>query len=86
MTERTPFRKLDRTHHLNKISKRMRMERMLSWGIFFAGLKGKACCEGPFTLNRQQHEKDKQNVVVPPPLEKFLRTPMLGVHYCIPKR
>jgi len=36
---------------------------------------GKALCERPFALHRQQHEKYKQNVNVPP-LEKFMRTPM----------
>ena len=32
--------------------------------------------ERPFALHRQQAEKDKQNVDVAQPLEKFLRTPM----------
>jgi len=36
---------------------------------------GKARCERPFTLHRQQPEKHKQNVDVAP-LEKFMPTPM----------
>jgi len=36
---------------------------------------GKALCERPFALHRQQPEKYKQNVDVAP-LEKFLPTPM----------
>jgi len=36
---------------------------------------GKALCERPFALHRQQPENYKQNVDVAP-LEKFLRTPM----------
>jgi len=37
---------------------------------------GKALCERPFVLHRQQPEKYKQNVDVAPSLEKFLRTPI----------
>ena len=50
------------------------MERVLSWGIFIAVscTKGKTFCERPFTLHRQQPEKDKENFDVTP-LEKFLR-------------
>jgi len=39
------------------------------------GCKGKAFCECPFTLHRQQPEKDKQNFDVAA-LVKFLWTPM----------
>jgi len=38
---------------------------------------GKAFCEGPFTLHRQQLENYMQNVDVAP-LEKCLRTPMIS--------
>jgi len=38
------------------------------------GRKGKAFCEPPFVLHRQQSEKDKPIFDVVP-LEKFLRTP-----------
>jgi len=38
---------------------------------------GKAFCEHPFALHRQQLEKDKQNVDVSTPVEKILRTPMV---------
>jgi len=41
-------------------------------------VKGKAFCECPFALHRQQPEKDKQNVDVALPLEKILRTPMIS--------
>jgi len=45
-------------------------------GPFLYGVEGgKAFCERPFALHRQQAEKDKQNVDVAPP-GKFLRTPM----------
>jgi len=37
---------------------------------------GKAVCERPFALHRQQPEKDKQNFNVVPVLANFLRTPM----------
>jgi len=44
---------------------------------------GKAFCECPFALHRQQPKKYKQNVDVSPPpptlFEKILRTPMRGV-------
>jgi len=36
---------------------------------------GKALCERPFALHRQQPEKYKQNVDVAP-LEKFMSTPV----------
>jgi len=36
---------------------------------------GKALCEHPYALHRQQSEKYKQNVDVAP-LEKFMPTPM----------
>jgi len=43
--------------------------------------KGKAFCEGPFSLYGQQLENYKQTVDVAFPLEKFLRTPMGGNYY-----
>jgi len=39
-------------------------------------LRGKAFCERPSALHRQQPEHDKQNVDVSP-LQNFLHTPML---------
>jgi len=33
-----------------------------AWGIIFGCIKGKTFCERPSALNRQQFEKDKQNV------------------------
>jgi len=47
----------------------------VKWSKFFLRRKGKALCERPFALHRQQ-PKFKQNVNVAHPLEKFLLTPM----------
>jgi len=45
---------------------------------------GKAFCERPFALYRQQAEKDKQNVDVAPPLEKpFGFKPEHGTDLCV---
>jgi len=38
-------------------------------------------CIRPFSLHRQQPEKDEQNVNFAPPLEKFLRTPMVNTSF-----
>jgi len=39
----------------------------VTWSIFFVVLRGKAFCERPFALHRQQPEHDKQNVDNAPP-------------------
>jgi len=41
--------------------------------------KSEAFCVRPFTLHRQQPEEGKQKVDFAPPLEKFLRAPMIAV-------
>jgi len=40
---------------------------MLPWGCSLSCRNNKELCERPFALQRQQHEKDKQNVDVAPP-------------------
>jgi len=47
----------------------------VKWSNFVLCRKGKALCERPFTLNRHQPEKYKQNIDVAP-MDKFLRTPI----------
>jgi len=47
----------------------------VKWSNFFLRRMGKALCECPFALHRQQPEKYKQNIDVSP-LEKFLQMPM----------
>jgi len=49
-----------------------------SMGHFLRGVdcrNSKAFCERPFALQGQQPEKDKRNVEVAAPLEKYLQTP-----------
>jgi len=53
----------------------MRVEHVLSWGIFSWCRNSKAFCERPFALQRHQPEKDQQHVHVAPP-GKMSATPM----------
>jgi len=56
-------------------TKRIFVTIAIKWSNFFLHRMGKALCECPFALHRQQPEKYKQNIDVSP-LEKFLRMPM----------
>ena len=42
------------------------------------GRKGKAFCEYPFAVHRQQPEKDKQNFDVAPPWNNFYGRPWMN--------